>query len=81
MGRVIARSEATKQSSTALRTGLLRFARNAEKAKGPGFPPGLRISRLGWIRNPFCRHIEVAVADFDHFKMYVAAALDRLERT
>jgi hypothetical protein len=22
-----------------------------------------------------------AVADFDHFKMYVAAALDRLERT
>jgi hypothetical protein len=81
MGRVIARSEATKQSSTALRTGLLRFARNAKKQEARDFSWAFGFHVSVGLEIHSAATSKSAVADFDHFKMYVAAALDRLERT
>ena len=49
------------------------------QAKGPGFLPGLRISRRltctrkSRLRNPSRRQSKSALADFDHFKKRVAA--------
>ena len=81
MGRVIARSEA--KSNPARHCGLDCFAslampkkqkaRDFSRAFGFHVSVGLEIHSAATSKS--------AVADFDHFKMYVAAALDRLERT